>query len=254
VTTPNRIAVGTSAASVAACAVCCAAPVAAFAAGAVFAPIAGVAAATALAITVAQRRRDDDLLEGNTRMSSVTNEAHGPRQLLAALLTIAAVLLLVGVAREHALRRSEAKPAATAIEPAHTEGSNEDSQATERTTAGSSVQTHSEKASEGRVLGVDIETWPIVIAFAAVSLGLAIALLRGRGRAVVVITGLVAGVAAAFDMAEIAHQLKESRTSLVVIAGAVTALHIAAVALTAMILRAEAPRQFDDRMNPVLAN
>jgi hypothetical protein len=218
----------------------------------VFAPVAGVAGVTALAITVAQRRRGDDLLERSTAMSSSTNEARGLRQLLAALMVTAAALFMVGVAREHSLHHSEAKPA-TATEPTHTEGGDEGSHTAERTSPQSSTETHSESTTEGRVLGINIETWPIVIAFAALLLGLAIALVRSRSRTVVAVTALVAGVAAAFDIAEVAHQTKESQTSLVVIAIVVTALHVAALVLGAMILNAEAPRQIEGRQDPALA-
>jgi len=186
-------------------------------------------------------------------MPSVTNTARGLRQLLAGLMVIAAVLFIVGVSREHALHHSEAKPAVTATEPVHSEGGGEDSLATGRTTE-TPTETHHETASEGRVLGVDIETWPLVIAFALLSLGLAIALLCSRSRAVVGGTGLVAAVAAVFDIAEIAHQANESRTSLVAIAVAVATLHVAAVSVAALILKAETPRDADERINPVFAN
>ena len=82
---------------------------------------------------------------------------------------------------------------------------------------------------------------PLVVAFAAVSLGLAIALLRTKSGTLVAATGVVAGVAAVFDVAEIIHQAKESQTLLVVIAAAVTVLHISAVAVAALILKAESP-------------
>src|SRR5262249_17257709 len=75
------VGVGTTAAGVAACAVCCAAPIAAVAAGAVFAPVAGVAGVTALAITVAQRRRDDEAPERSAPMPPVANDSRTMRQL-----------------------------------------------------------------------------------------------------------------------------------------------------------------------------
>jgi hypothetical protein len=187
-------------------------------------------------------------------MSSTTNQARGLRQALAALIVVSAALFVVGVAREHTLHHSEVKPAATATEPTHIEGGNEDSHATEHTIPEGSTETHGESANEGRVLGVDIETWPIVIAFAAVSLGLAVALLRSRSRTVVAVAGLLSGVAAVFDIAESAHQAKESHASLVVIAVVVSALHIAAVAVAAMILKAEAPHEVDEIASRAVAN
>ena len=161
------------------------------------------------------------------------------------MLLVAAALFVGGVAREHSLHHPEAKPAATAGEPVHKEGSDEDNHAAEATSPEASVPGHTE-SSEGRVLGVDIETWPLVIAFAAVSLGLALALLRTHSRTVVVVTGVLAGIAAVFDIAEIVHQANESQTLLAVIAATVAALHLAAVALAALILKAEAPLETSD--------
>lgn len=244
-TAAKRIAVGTGAAGVAACAVCCAAPVAAVAAGAVFAPVAGVAGVTALAITVAQRRRDDDSSEGSVHMSSGTNDARGLRTLLAAFLVIAAVLFVVGVARERSLHHSETKPAAASTGPVHNESCDADSHLGEGTSPNSATDAHSE-TKEGRVLGVDLESWLLVVAFAAASLGPAIVLLRSRSRTVVAVIAIVTGVAAVFDIAEIAHRANESHTSLVVVASTVTALHLAAFALALLLLRAETPSKFDD--------
>jgi hypothetical protein len=86
------------------------------------------------------------------------------------------------------------------------------------------------------VLGVDIETWPLALSFAAVSLGLTVAVVQSRNRTVVAVVALVAGVAAVFDIAEIVHQTNESQTVLVVIAAAVTALHLAAAAIAVLLL------------------
>jgi hypothetical protein len=83
-----------------------------------------------------------------------------------------------------------------------------------------------------RVLGVDLETWPLVIAFAAVLLRLTVALLRSQSRTV---AAVVAGVEAVFDVAEIVHRAPKSWTSLVVIATLVAVMHFAAVALAVWI-------------------
>jgi hypothetical protein len=299
VTASKRVAVGTTAAGVAACAVCCAAPVAAVAAGVVFAPVAGVAGVTALAITVAQRRHADGLDERNVQVSSTTKRSLAGRKVLAGLLLLAAALFVVGVAREHSLHHSDthhadARPMAVAVETAHEEGGDPDTHPNETTTpktptrvhrdaktrAGEATtpkapttaksdadnhagegatpetptETHGENTSEGRVLGLDIETWPLVIAFAAVSVALAIALLRSQRRTVVVATALIAGVAAVFDIAEIAHQAKESQALLIVIAAAVTAMHLTAVIVAALILNTETSRRPADNALHVSAS
>src|SRR5262249_45108388 len=84
---------------------------------------------------------------------------------------------------------------------------------------------------EGQVLGVDLESWPLVIGFVIVSAILAFAVVRYRSRAVLATTALVVGVAAVFDVAEIIHQANESRSTLVAIAAGVLILHLIALGL-----------------------
>jgi hypothetical protein len=212
-------------------------------------PVAGVAGLTALGITVVERRGHDEHSEGNASMySDSNNRSRSLRKVLAALFILAAALLVIGTARERSLRHSETHRETTATEPAHVEGGDADHHNTEGAHATATTET-----SEGRVLGTDLEAWPIVLAFVAASLGLAIALIRSQSTAVVAVAGLIAAVASVFDIAEIVHQANESHTSLVLIATGVAALHLAAAAVAALILNAETHRGSDDRTVPAQA-
>jgi hypothetical protein len=91
------------------------------------------------------------------------------------------------------------------------------------------------------VLGVDIESTPLIIL--AVIAGLALALLAasppGRRSAVLLtIAGLMIAWAA-LDVRELVHQVDESRTGLALLASAVAVLHLAAAAIAARLAARE---------------
>ena len=83
---------------------------------------------------------------------------------------------------------------------------------------------HSE--SDAVFFGVDLESWWLVGVAAAVSLGLALAVWFRPLRVVLALTGVVALVFAAFDLAEVAHQVSASEMGLVAIATVVALLHL----------------------------
>ena len=231
-TTTKRLAVGTSALGAAGCAACCAAPVAAVAATTVLAPVVGVAALTTVAITLHQRRNGppDSSDERTSMQTATTARAPGLRAALAALLVASAALFAFGVAREHAIHHEEPKASAPAAE-SRTESGSESGAGTESHASTPTEATHSESTAEASVLGVDLESWPLVLAFGAVCVGLAIAVVRSRARVVLLATAVVVGVAAVFDVAEIVHQANESQTELVIIAAGVLILHLVALGL-----------------------
>jgi len=72
----------------------------------------------------------------------------------------------------------------------------------------------------------------------AVSLGLALAVWFRPLRSVLALVGVVALVFAAFDLAEVVHQLSASEPGLFAIAGLVTLLHLFAAGLAVAAFRA----------------
>jgi hypothetical protein len=232
VTASKRVAVGTTALGVAGCAACCVAPVAAVAVSTVFAPVAGAAAVTAVAITLGQRRSGaSDRTNARTSIvADTTPRGSTLRGALAALLVLSAALLAFGVAREHATHHEEAKPSSAQAARPHVESGNESGESSEQR-ASVTGRPLAETAAEGRVLGVDLESWPLVVGLVTVSVILALAVLRFRVRIVLLAVGLVVGVAAVFDLAEIVHQVNDSQGTLAVIAAAVMMVHISALGL-----------------------
>ncbi|MEA2218734.1 MAG: hypothetical protein QOJ35_1360 [Solirubrobacteraceae bacterium] len=110
-----------------------------------------------------------------------------------------------------------------------------------RESGGGASATATEQAHpELRPLGVDVEAWPFVVIAAVASLVLAAAAwLRPTVAPLLVLVALAMLVFVALDVREIAHQHDENRSDLAVLAGAVTALHGAAmVVAVAMALRA----------------
>ena len=87
-----------------------------------------------------------------------------------------------------------------------------------------------EDGEDERVLGIDVESPAAVVAAVVVSLALAVGLwLRKQRWLALVAVGF--GIAfAVFDIAEINHQLDESRTGLALLAGAIALTHVAAAA------------------------
>jgi hypothetical protein len=92
--------------------------------------------------------------------------------------------------------------------------------------------------SDAVFLGVDLESWWLVGVAIAVSLGLALAVWYRPVRPVLALTGVVGLVFAAFDMAEVAHQLSDMETALVAIATAVALLHLLTASLAVAAFRA----------------
>lgn len=147
-----------------------------------------------------------------------------PRWLLSALLVVGAGLFVVGTTSEDGDPHSdvvaavEGSPEAEAAEGASAEG-------------GSAEVPTATESSEGTILGVNRESAGLVTAGAVISVALAVIAWAVRRRVVFAIIAAVAALFAIFDIAEVAHQVDVAKTGLAVLAGAVTAVHVAAAAV-----------------------
>jgi hypothetical protein len=164
------------------------------------------------------------------------------RWLLSALLTVGAALFAVGVAAERNAAAGHQEPvAATHVEGAtaegapHAEGGTAEGatatgEAAEAPATSETSETPHTEASGETVLGVDLES-PLLLALGvAVSLGLAFLAWRFNTRLLLlVIVGFTLAFAV-FDIAEVRHQVNESRTGLAVLAAVIAAVHLAGAA------------------------
>jgi hypothetical protein len=147
------------------------------------------------------------------------------RRLLALALLVSAGLFVVGVIVERSERGSESH-ATTHEEP----GTEHGEEGEEGHTDGPAPKP---EVSSERLLGIDPESTALVVVAALASIALAVAVVRTRSAAVLWIA-LAFGLAfAVLDVRELVHQADESRTGLVVLAGAVAVLHLAVAALAA---------------------
>jgi hypothetical protein len=149
------------------------------------------------------------------------------RRTAAALLVVCAALFIVGVTTEGDTHAETTEPAADhdeAAKGAEGETGHDDAGEASGAEAG-----HNESADE-RILGVDVESPGSVVLAVAVSVALAVGLWIRRQRWLAVSAAAAAIVFALFDVAEIAHQLDETRYGLAVLAGVIAAGHLAAAA------------------------
>jgi hypothetical protein len=166
------------------------------------------------------------------------------RWTLVALLVASTAVFAVGVITERSSTDTHNEPSASHAaesgggsgepEGAHNEsGESSATGAGETARAETSAESGAAGAESERLLGIDVESTPLVILAVLAGLALAafaasqIGLRPGFLLAVVVI-----GVAwAALDIREVVHQLDESRTGVAVIAIVVAALHLAVAAI-----------------------
>lgn len=160
------------------------------------------------------------------------------RGLLVFLIVAATALFAAGVATERAGGDVPREAAELGEAEGHAEEEGEASEGEE-----GHVEEGGAEAEEGKLLGVDLESTPVVILAVVASLGLAVAVWIAFGStAVLGLTAAAMGVFAAIDVRELIHQLAESGGLLVYMAGLVALLHAAAalVALRAAIGRTPA--------------
>lgn len=163
------------------------------------------------------------------------------RWTLVALLVASTALFAVGVIAERSSTDTHTEPAAahaaeTGGESGEAAGAHSEGGGSEATTSGKTghAESATEHAERERLLGVDVESTPLVVL--AVLGGLALAALAASRvglRRGFLLTVVVIGLAwAALDIREVVHQLDESRTGVAVVAMAVAALHLAVAAIS----------------------
>jgi hypothetical protein len=162
------------------------------------------------------------------------------RRAAAALLIVCGGLFIVGVTAEADTHAETTEPAGRHDEASEAaEGETGHEEATE---TGGPKAGHDESAEE-RILGVDVEAPGAVVLAVAVSVALAVGLWIRKQRWLAVAAVGIAVVFAVFDVAEIAHQLDESRNGLAVLAGVIAAGHLAAAATAGLSTRPANDRQ-----------
>jgi hypothetical protein len=155
------------------------------------------------------------------------------RIVLAALITIATALFVLGVSVEraegdrHAGERSEQVRGATDPHAGETEGEGEQR-------AGAGHESGGRSEAEPRILGVDVEGTPLAVLAATTSLLLAVGVLRWpRAPGVLAVTALAMFAFAALDIREVVHQLDEDRPGIALLAAVIAVLHLSAAGLAA---------------------
>jgi hypothetical protein len=156
------------------------------------------------------------------------------RWTLVALLVAWTVLFAGGASIERSEVETHAEPATALSEAAEAEGAHDEE-----------GEAHSEQAageteSEGeRVLGVDLESTPLIVLAVVAGLGLVAlaATCFGRLRGVLLAIAAIALVWAILDVREVAPQLDESPDGIAVIAMTVAVLHLAAAAVSGHLAR-----------------
>ena len=155
------------------------------------------------------------------------------RWTLVALLAVSTVLFAVGVAAERSDADTHAPEAAqtAAGEAAETREEAGEAEFDEGHAEPASGETRSE---DERVLGIDLESTPLVVLAVLAGLGLAAltATRFGRLRGFLLAVALVALAGAALDVREVLLQLDESRTGVALVAMMVAVLHLAAAAVS----------------------
>jgi hypothetical protein len=158
------------------------------------------------------------------------------RRVTTALLLATAVLFVVGVVLE---RGDEHHAGGTGqSEASEHRGDSEPER-------GGELAAHNEagESNEARVLGIDAEATPLVFAAVLVSIALAALVWFSDSTALLGIVAIVAVVFAVFDIAEVFHQIDESRIGLAIMAALVAAGHatIAVLGATAFLRARHTP-------------
>lgn len=156
-----------------------------------------------------------------------------PNRLLAIVIVIATVLFTIGISIESGEESEES--------PAHVEAevdeASEELEAEEAHEERESALAETEETSEAHedseeLLGVDVESTPLVVLAVIVSLALAAgAWLRPDVGPLLLVVGAAMIAFAVLDVREVFHQVDEDRSGLALLAGAVALLHVAAAAL-----------------------
>jgi heme/copper-type cytochrome/quinol oxidase subunit 3 len=140
------------------------------------------------------------------------------RWLLGTLLIAAAALFAIGVATEGEVHDETV----ASVE------SGEHNEATEQ-----AEHNETAEASETgeRILGVNLESTPLVVLAVVISVALAAATWRTDRKLILLVTALFAAAFAVLDVAEFSHQIRESATTIAALAAVIAVLHAAAAFL-----------------------
>ena len=134
------------------------------------------------------------------------------RWLLSALLIVAAVLFLIGAATES---DSHAEKIVSVDGSEHNE-------------AGEQAESPESPASSETVLGLNLESTPLVVLAGGISVALAAATWLSNHKLLLVATALFAAAFAVLDTAELVHQIDKSAAGLAALAAIIAVLHAAA--------------------------
>jgi hypothetical protein len=151
------------------------------------------------------------------------------RWLLSALLLTGAALFAIGVATERNSDDHHAEATSAHIESG-AEGAKEEA-AEQDEQAGTAAEERDEQAEEERLLRLDLESVPLVVAGVVVSVALAVDVWLRRDRWLLWTAGGFAAVFAVLDVAELVHQIEENRTGIAIIAAIVAIMHAAGAAV-----------------------
>jgi hypothetical protein len=150
----------------------------------------------------------------------------------AVLFIVTAALFVIGVSTEPGHNET-----AESTHVAETHGETTEGEATHTETAESGNPSHSEQGGNESVLGIDTES-PAAVAFAViVSLALAAGMWFRPARAVALAAVVFAALFTVFDIAEVLHQLDESRTGYAVLAAVIAAGHVLAAGASIVVAR-----------------
>lgn len=148
------------------------------------------------------------------------------RWLLSALLITGAALFTIGVAAERSNHNHHDEPSAAhkegGEEAAHDEAS-EAAEGSRREAAGAEHEEHEET-----VLGINVESTPLVATGVLVSVAFAILVWFRRDSLLLWVVAAFTASFAVLDVAELLHQIDENRTGIAVIAAVVVVVHTAA--------------------------
>lgn len=140
------------------------------------------------------------------------------RWLLGTLLIAAAALFAVGIATE----------GDTHHESTVTVESGEQNEATEQAVHNEQIEV---SETGERILGVNLESTPLVALAVVISVALAAATWRRDHKLILLATALFAAAFAVLDVAELSHQIRQSAAAVAAIAAVIAVLHAVAALL-----------------------
>jgi hypothetical protein len=160
--------------------------------------------------------------------------------LLVCSLIASTALFAVGVAIERSHSETAETPSGEVTHPGETgaEGGSSEGTPGGESSSPTETATTTEHAHRDAVfLGINMESWLLVGVVVVISLGLALAIWLRPDKPLLAITGVFALVFAAFDVAEVVHQVSASQEGLVLIAAVVALLHLSTAGLAIAALR-----------------